>query len=338
MRISWFSRISVLLGMASAVALAIGPATNAAGAGSGTAGLAASRSSKPPVPASYRLIDLGTLGGDSSFTQAMNDRGAVVGRAQTADGRYHGFVWRAGTMTDLGLFSPWDINNRGQILGTLDDGSGVYLWSRGVLKPLNGLSFPTAINDCGKVVGLTPVDGRPDRPALWSRGTVRALPLDSVSDINKRGQVSGGRLSGAGFHAAVWHRGRVTDLGAAAFDRGNSYRINDKGWVIGWVFSAQQAERGALWRHGVRTDLGTLGGEATHPVAINDHGVILVTSQIANGYVHPALWQHGKLTDLAGSGLDVNGDVTDFNNRGEIAGAIRLDETAHAVVYRPSHS
>ncbi|HST82088.1 MAG TPA: hypothetical protein VLL08_10180 [Kineosporiaceae bacterium] len=338
MRISWFSRISVLFGMTSALALATCPATSAAELGGGAARLAASRHSEAPGAVEYQLVDLGTLGGESSFTQAMNDRGAVVGSAQTADGRYHGFIWRDGTMTDLGLFTPWDVNNRGQVVGTRDDANGVYLWSRGTLTQLAGLSFPTAINDRGQVVGLAPVDGGPDEPALWSRGRVRALPLDTVSDLNNRGQISGGRLSDTGFHASVWRRGRVTDLGATAFDRSNTYGINNKGWVIGWTFSAEQTERGALWRHGTRTDLGTLGGDATHPVAINDHGVILVTSQIANGYMHPALWQNGGLTDLGDSGLDVNGEVTDLNNRGEIAGAIRMDETAHAVVYRPSQS
>lgn len=284
----------------------------------------------------YRLVDLGTLGGDSSFATAMNDRGAVVGRAQTADGTYHGFLWRRGKLTDLGLFSPSDINNHGQVVGTRDDADGAYRWSRGRLSPLAGLSFPIAINDRGRVVGLTPVAGGPDRPALWTRGTVRALPLDSVSDLNNRAQVSGGRVSAPdGFHASVWRRGRVMDLGAAAFNRSNTYRINNRGWVIGWTFSAAQDERGALWRNGRRTDLGTLGGDVTHPVAINDRGAILVTSQVSDGTQHPALWRRGTLTDLAGSGIDVNGDVVDYNNRGQIAGAIRQDGGAHAVVYHP---
>jgi probable HAF family extracellular repeat protein len=329
MRRSVFTPVPVLLAVSSALLLGSGPPAAAATE-------TAQRSTSSAAPC-YRLLDLGTLGGDSSFATAMNDRGAVVGRAQTADGTYHGFLWRRGKMTDLGPLSPSDVNNRGQVVGTRDDVSGAYRWSRGTLKPLAGLSFPIAINDRGQVVGLKAVDGGPDKPALWRRGTVRALPLDTVSDLNNRGRVSGGRVVGSGFHASVWYRGRVTDLGASAFDRSNTYRINNKGWVIGWTFSAQQDERGALWRRGVRTDLGTLGGNVTHAVAINDRGVILVTSQVPDGNLHPALWRRGVLRDLAGSGVDADGDVVDFNDRGQIAGSIRGDGYAHAVIYRPRY-
>jgi probable HAF family extracellular repeat protein len=330
MRTSSPTRISALVGGALALVLA-----TSVFAGAGPA--AANRASQ--AAAGYRLIDLGTLGGESSFATAMNDRGAVVGRAQTADGAYHGFVWRDGAMADLGLFSPMDINNRGQIVGTRDDADGAYLWSRGTLLPLGSLRFATAINDRGQVVGLRAVDGGLDVPALWSKGIVRTLPLDTVSDINNRSQISGGRAFGtAGFHASVWRRGSVTDLGAAAFDRSNTYRINDNGWVIGWTFSAQQFERGALWRHGIRTDLGTLGGESTHAVAINDRGVILAASQLSDGFVHPALWRRGVLTDLTTAGVQADADLADYNNRGEIAGSIRpVFGVAHAVVYRPGH-
>ena len=284
----------------------------------------------------YRLVDLGTLGGESSYATAVNDRGWVVGMAQTATGTYHGFVWRRGAMTDLGLFTPTDINNWGQVVGTRTDSDRVHLWSRGHMRALGRrFTFPVAINDRGQVVGHQTVADRPPVPARWSKGTIRTLPLDDVSGINDRGLISGGRTLGTeGFHAGVWRRGRVTDLGAAAFNRSNSYGINNRGWVIGWVFSAQQDERGALWRHGTRTDLGTLGGDHTHAVAINDRGVILVTSQLASRLEHPALWRHGRLIDLSPAG--VHDDVSDLNDRGEIVGSIRpVFGISHAVIYRP---
>ena len=289
------------------------------------------------APGRYRTIDLGTLGGQSSVAAALNDRGAVVGRAQTADGTWHGFVWRHGTMKDLGLFSPTDINNRGEIVGTRDDAGGVYRWSHGTLTALGGrLRHAYAINDRGQVLASRGGDGGADVRVLWTRGTVRELPLDDVSDLNNRGQVAGGRITTTGFHASVWHRDKVTDLGAGAFDRSNAYRINESGWVIGWTFDAQQYQRGALWRHGRRTDLGTLGGNITRVAAINDRGVVLATSQVADGNLHPALWKRGKLTDLTAAGVSADGDFVDLNNRGEIAASIRPEfGTAHAIVYRP---
>ncbi|MFF0469230.1 hypothetical protein ACFYPX_17585 [Micromonospora zamorensis] len=88
-------------------------------------------SAAAPVPgavAGYRLVELGTLGGDSSSAVAMNNRGDVVGRAQAADGTYSGFLWRHGRMTDLGALTPTDVNDRGQVVGYPTDGSGGYVW------------------------------------------------------------------------------------------------------------------------------------------------------------------------------------------------------------------
>src|SRR5207248_2774931 len=92
----------------------------------------------------YKLIDLGTLGGPSSgfdfYTQIVNNRGTVVGGADTpnpdpfdppfdpncvAPGCFlqHAFQWRKGFLTDLGALpgggssrALW-INQRGQTVG-----------------------------------------------------------------------------------------------------------------------------------------------------------------------------------------------------------------------------
>jgi probable HAF family extracellular repeat protein len=293
----------------------------------------------------YRVVELGTLGGESSYATAMNDRGEVIGGSQTADGTYHGFRWRRGIMTDLGPVTPLDINNRGQIVGyrNTDSGSRAFLWARGRVRDLGTLggtsSFALAINDRGQVVGTSATaDGR-DLTFLWTKGRMRHLPLDSVSGINNRGQVAGGIDLGSGHHAALWRRGRVTDLGALAFDRSNAYGINQAGWVIGWTFSPEQFERGTLWRHGRMIDIGTLGGDWTRLIAINDRGQILARSDAdtADGGDHPALWRRGSLVDLTDRGVDPFGEVVDLNDRGEIAGSIRpVFGTARAVVYRPT--
>lgn len=290
-----------------------------------------------PQTQRYRLVDLGTLGGDSSYAVASNDPGAVIGRSQVSEDVWHAFVWQHGTMTDLGsTFWPTDINNRGQIVGTRDDAPGGWVWSGGRFTRAGDLSSAKAINNRGDVLGLRPTDG-PDRPALWSHGRTRDIPLDDVSDLNDRRQVAGGQLVSDGFHASVWQPGRgVTDLGAAAFNRSNTYRINERGEVIGWIFTVGQQERAVRWRGDRRIDLGTLGGDASHAVAINESGAVLMSAQLANQFFHPALWRAGQLTDLSGLGVDPDGDLVDLNNRGEITGNIRPREgVAHAVIYRP---
>ena len=328
MRRGSIGRIPVLVVAALAIVLVTG--TAATGSTNGSAN-------------GYRLLDLGTLGGHISYATAMNDRGAVVGGSALADDfTFHGFLWRNGKMTDLGLFRPMDINNKGQIVGTRDDRTGAYLWRAGRLIDIGTLggafAVPTAINDRGDVVGMSDTaDGR-NVPFLWSKGRMRELPLNSVSDINDKGQVAGGRLHGTGgFHATVWYRGKVTDLGAGPFDRSNTYGINERGWVIGWTFSATQDERGTLWRHRTSsaTDVGTLGGAYTQLKAINDRGQVVGVSQAGNGSEHPVLWRRGVLTDLTTLGVGTGDHIADLNNRGEIASTISPEfGTSRAVVYR----
>ncbi|MET8094401.1 hypothetical protein [Micromonospora sp. NPDC005220] len=281
--------------------------------------------------ASYRMVDLGTLGGDSSFASAMNDRGDVVGRAQAAGGTWRGFLWHHGRMTDLGAFTPTDVNDRGQVVGYPDDGSGGYVWDHGVLRPLGPSARPVAINDRGQVVGQTDAG-----PILWTNGRARPLPLSDVSDVNEHGQVSGGVfMPPDGYHATRWHSGRVTDLGAGPFNRSNTYALNDHGWVIGWQFSADQFPRGILWRRGRALDVGTLGGSYTELRAINNHGEILAISQASDRSARPALWRRGVLHDLSVAGISTYGEVVDLDDRGRIAASIRTDSGARAVTYHP---
>jgi probable HAF family extracellular repeat protein len=242
-------------------------------------------------------------------------------------------------MTDLGALRPTGINNRDEVIGTTDTATTGYLWRRGRLTDLGTLgglsSFPAAINDRGDVVGSSSDETGRDVPFLWRRGTMRALPLTSVSGVNNRRQISGGTLVPNGFHAAVWSRGRVTDLGAGPFNRSNTYGINDKGWVIGWQFSATQTERGVLWRRHRPVDIGTLGGDTTQLKAINDRGQILGVSETAAGAVHPFLWRKGVMTDLAALGVDPEHDIVGLNDRGEIVTSYRpVFGISHAAVYR----
>src|SRR5262249_15237934 len=54
-------------------------------------------------PSTYAITDLGTLGGATSWANAINNSGQVVGNAQTAGGSYHPFLYSSGVLTDLGI-------------------------------------------------------------------------------------------------------------------------------------------------------------------------------------------------------------------------------------------
>ena len=73
-----------------------------------------------------RETDLGDLGGDHTTAVALNERGQVAGRSETADGTVHAFLWDSGRMIDLGAragdvpSAATDLNERGQVIGRLD--------------------------------------------------------------------------------------------------------------------------------------------------------------------------------------------------------------------------
>lgn len=150
---------------------------------------------------SHPLTDLGTLGGDFSHATAINDRGQVVGEAQTAAGKPHPFLYQPGVgMTDIGTASAHpdefgtasDINDAGQVVGRISGpraselvGSFATLYDQGTLYDLNDLAdLPVgwllteamAINNLGQIVARAHV---PDGDPSYGRSASVLLTPDS---------------------------------------------------------------------------------------------------------------------------------------------------------------
>lgn len=146
------------------------------------------------------VIDLGTLGGPSSFTNTVNERGTAAGRADLPDGSSRAVIFAEGVFLNL---------------GTLQGGN---------------FSAGRAINDRGEVACLSNTVNGDFHACLYDGRDIIDLGTlgGSFSDsggINNRGQVVGNSTTAAGQqHAYLWSKGRMTDL--------NGLIPRDSGWVL----------------------------------------------------------------------------------------------------------
>ena len=116
-------------------------------------------------------IDLGTLGGTTTYGADISERGAVAGSSSTASGEQHAFLWRDGRMTDLHpVAGAWsyaiEANRHGHVTGVVEDAMGrrSVVWACGHMVELGIESpygqYPIGINDRGQVLSAAiTVDG-----------------------------------------------------------------------------------------------------------------------------------------------------------------------------------
>ncbi|MGE5294856.1 MAG: hypothetical protein ACM3VT_08500, partial [Solirubrobacterales bacterium] len=243
----------------------------------------------------YRVTVLPSLGGDQMGAHAINDRGQVVGKAQTPDGQRHFFFWDPqGGMQDLGVTGEgrFDINNTCQIAGSMIDPNGneqAFLWEcdkgRTLLGTLGGkTSQVMAINNRGQIVGTSETADGSSHAFLWdpARG-MRDLGTLGGTDsqghaINDAGVVFG--YSDAPTREDqpfIWdaNDGMVAIGPSCEITRLNG--INSGFWVVGGMFSP---DRGgvwmAAWRKGAGpTELFPIDMPLFEPALLNDANQIV---------------------------------------------------------------
>ena len=187
---------------------------------------------------------LPTLGGNNGEASGINNRGQIVGFAETA-------TVDSGCAPNL-IRTPvlWQ-NGNAQALPTVDnDPDGM----------ANG------INEQGQIVGFTGTCTAALHAVSWEGNTATALPdfgTGAIAQfINGPGQIAGivGSADNTTQYGALWQNGELTSLGLLPGDFGGlASGINNRGQIVGSNFdSSFNWSHGFLWENGVMTDINTL--------------------------------------------------------------------------------
>jgi probable HAF family extracellular repeat protein len=256
----------------------------------------------------------------------LNNAGQILGS-------YNGesYLWQKGTLTDLN-FSATAINDKGQIVGN-SGGEGV-LWQNGTTTNL-GIQSATDINNSGQIVGTIPsATGVLGTPVLWENGNLTNLVTNASwvatprpFAINNKGEVvlwgywylpgEGGSL---GPVPAIWANGETTNLWWYSNDEDIPTDFNDSSQLL-MTITVQSGE--FIWEDGVKTSIFT--NYAAGVSDINNNGVVVGQYRDQDIWPYNAiLWQNGIMTDLntlipADSGWEL-WDASCINDLGQIAG------------------
>lgn len=244
---------------------------------------------------------LGTLGGNSSRADAINEKGQVVGDSYAPNGLSHAFLWENGIMRDLGTLgadasSASAIDGNGRVVGDTQVLEGpilAFVWENGRMRRLagleNGYSTATGIDNLGRIVGrygsLNSL-----RAFRWVGGTLTDLgtlggPTAEATDI-VGGRIVGQAATANGAERAfLWVNGMMTGLGTLAGGNSAARGINALGHIVGWSAQEDSLSRAVLWKDGVISSVGV--GSAANS---NKSDWIVGTWSIGGSF-YPVLWR-----------------------------------------------
>jgi len=230
--------------------------------------LLASLATAQPV---YRLKAVQSPTGQQIRATSINNRGHIAGIFEGATGESHIFLYRNGTLSDLGVVA-------GDVLSV-------------------------SVNDLDEIVGTGTL------PFLWRHGTFKdltSLGVATVQDINNRGQFVGRTTDG---YAYRYSHGEVERFGMPG-DWSEAYAINDLGQVVGAMNRPDDnAPHAFLNDHGTLQEIGP--PYDSYATTINERGHVSLTyfddflGSVAiyrKGVTSPRIWSTADGTSINNAG------------------------------------
>jgi probable HAF family extracellular repeat protein len=223
----------------------------------------------------YTFTFLGALPGASdSFASGISESGDVAGASGP-----HAFLYHQGQLLDLGTLGGF-------------------------------FSFATALNDSGRVVGLSQPSGTFVPHAFLSVGGqmtdlgTLGGPFSAANGISQSGHlvVGDSATSLGSSHAFQYRGGQLQDLGTLGGDFSSATGVNDSGKVVG----ASNLVAGSFFPHAFlisgsqMTDInpGIPGGIFSNATAINQNGRVAVYEFNAQRAPLPFTYQRGQFTPI----------------------------------------
>lgn len=315
----------------------------------------------------YTVTVLPTIGGSNTTPLAINASGAIVGY-EWFNSRFHRpWVYRNGTMTEIGAYGDafteaYGINSAGTIVVSSLDSTGnvlqafSYSGATATALPTLGGSKGTgvaAINDAGTIVGYSYLAGNLGIRAV-SIGGATATNLGTLGTasyataINNGGVVVGYAEAASGSrHAFRYANGTMADLGTLGGPESFAYGINAAGVIVGssGAIPANVAVlRAFVYANNTMTNIDTLGASSA-AFAINSEGTV-VGIYGANPNVPDRAFVYtptGGMVDLntvvvnlAASGFTRLIEATAINDAGQIVGRGALGSGFRGFLLTPS--
>lgn len=254
------------------------------------------------VPGNPQMKDLGTLGGDVSEADDINNAGQVAGYSATTGGDDHGFRYSSGMMADIHTASlP---NNRPH-------------------------SYAASINDAGHVTGTVYNNNFDGSEAFYYNGTnstVLATPLSwnnaFALAINNSNHIAGYVTDNLSLsaHAVRWDNGTGADLGTLGGHYSYALAINNSNIVVGasftdvndTIYHAFVCISNTMIDLNDQLDATGTGWVLSEARAINDCGQIAGVGTL-DGVDHAFLlsYAHPTITRIAARGSDL---ILDFSS------------------------